>query len=55
MKYFLLPTITLATSLFDVDDNFPESTRKSKGLTVDVPVSIYYPTNTNSALYKVLK
>ena len=60
MKYFLLltillPTITLATSIFNVDDNFPESTRKSKGLTVDVPVSKYYPANTNSDLYKVLK
>ena len=60
MKHFLwltilLPSITLAASLFDVDDNFPESTRKSKGLTVNVPVSKYYPTNTNSDLYKVLK
>jgi len=39
-----------------VDDDFPEPNRKSKGLTINnVPVSRYYPANTESALYKVLK
>jgi hypothetical protein len=45
----------MAASLFDVDDDFPQSSRKSKGLTVNVPVSRYYPANARSALYKVLK
>ena len=51
----LLPSMGMAASLFDVDDDFPQSSRKTKGLTVNVPVSRYYPTDTQSALYKVLK
>jgi hypothetical protein len=51
----LLPSMGMAANLFDVDDDFPQSTRKTKGLTVNVPVSRYYPTDTQSALYKVLK
>jgi hypothetical protein len=50
----LLPSMGMATSLFDVDDDFPQSDRKRKGMTVNVPVSRYYPTDTQSALYKVL-
>jgi hypothetical protein len=50
----LLPSMGMTASLFDVDDDFPQSS-KFKGLTVNVPVSRYYPANTSSALYKVLK
>ncbi len=45
----------MAASLFDVDDDFPQSRRGTKGRTVNVPVSRYYPANIHSALYKVLK
>jgi hypothetical protein len=51
----LLPNMGMAASLFDVDDDFPQSSRGTKGHTVNVPVSRYYPTDTHSALYKVLK
>jgi hypothetical protein len=52
----LLPSMGMATSLFEVDDDFPQPNRgQRKGITVNVPVSRYYPTNTDSALYKVLK
>ncbi len=51
----LLPSISMAASLFHVDDDFPQSSRMPKGQTVNVPVSRYYPANARSALYKVLK
>lgn len=55
LALLLLPGMGMATSLFEIDDDFPQSTKKYKGLTVEVPVSRYYPTDTQSALYKVLK
>ncbi|MEK7990640.1 MAG: YARHG domain-containing protein [Thiotrichaceae bacterium] len=63
MKYFLIfyvmtlsfSHITTAATLFEVDDDFFDSTRKHKGITVQIPVSNYYPSNEHSALYKVLK
>jgi len=51
---FLLPTSSIATTLFEVDDEYPPS-KMRKGMTINVPVSKYYPTNTQSALYRVLK
>lgn len=50
----LLPTTSIATPLFEVDDNYPP-TKGRKGITVNVAVSKYYPTDTKSALYRVLK
>jgi hypothetical protein len=41
----LLPSLGMAAS-FDVDDYFPQPNRIIKGITVNVPVSRYYPANT---------
>ncbi|EDN71464.1 protein containing caspase domain [Beggiatoa sp. PS] len=54
----LLPSMGMATTLFEVDDVFSKSRvyrKDQKGQTVNVPVSRYYPRNKRSALYKVLK
>ncbi|MCK5720876.1 MAG: hypothetical protein KAH84_13145, partial [Thiomargarita sp.] len=55
--YFILflPNVGIAIDLFAVDNKFLHSDRFTKGITVNVPVSRYYPANKNSALYKVLK
>ncbi|MCK5719916.1 MAG: hypothetical protein KAH84_08235, partial [Thiomargarita sp.] len=46
----------IATESFVIDDDLLDYRKTvSKGRTVDVPVSRYYPANRNSALYKVLK
>lgn len=51
-----LPTLGMATDLFQVDDDSPLFENFfTKGTTVKTPVADYYPADTNSALYKVLK